>query len=117
MANFILRFAPGNQKFQPYAGAGVSIYYAESAGVEVNDPVTGAVPINTGGGASHADLACGALAGADYFFNRPSGARLSNITTSIITSTQLNTRQSRDLGQQLVGAYVRYFFSASDLTG
>ena len=50
MANFILRFAPGNQKFQPYAGAGVGIYYAESAGVEVNDPVTGAVPINTGGG-------------------------------------------------------------------
>ena len=35
----------------------VGIYYAESAGVEVNDPVTGAVPINTGGGASHADLA------------------------------------------------------------
>ena len=35
MGNFILRFAPGNQKFQPYAGAGVGIYYAESAGVEV----------------------------------------------------------------------------------
>ena len=50
MANFILRFAPGNQKFQPYAGAGVGIYYAESAGLEVNDPTTGTVPINTGGG-------------------------------------------------------------------
>ena len=35
MANFILRFAAGNQRFQPYAGAGVGIYYAESAGVEV----------------------------------------------------------------------------------
>src|SRR5207302_6827090 len=35
MANFILRFAPGNQRFQPYAGAGVGIYYAESAGTEV----------------------------------------------------------------------------------
>src|SRR5204863_8584256 len=57
MANFILRFAPGNQKFQPYAGAGVGIYYAESAGVEVRDPVTGNVPINTGGGRNHADLA------------------------------------------------------------
>ena len=34
MANFILRFAPGNQKFQPYVGAGVGIYYAESAGVD-----------------------------------------------------------------------------------
>ncbi len=41
LANFILRFAPGNQKFQPYLGAGVGIYYAESAGVQVNDPVTG----------------------------------------------------------------------------
>ena len=29
MGNFILRFAPGNQKFQPYAGAGVGVYYAE----------------------------------------------------------------------------------------
>ena len=38
MANFILRFAPGNQRFQPYAGAGVGVYYAESAGVEVVDP-------------------------------------------------------------------------------
>src|SRR6266567_2252211 len=39
MGNFILRFAPGNQRFQPYVGAGVGIYYAESAGVEVVDPV------------------------------------------------------------------------------
>src|SRR5437764_1572100 len=69
MANFILRFAPGNQKFQPYAGAGVGIYYAESAGVEVRDPVTGNVPINTGGGRNHADLAWQVVAGSDYFFN------------------------------------------------
>jgi hypothetical protein len=50
MGNFILRFAPGNEKFQPYVGAGVGVYYAESAGVQVQDPVTGQVPINTGGG-------------------------------------------------------------------
>src|SRR6266704_6021255 len=68
MGNFILRFAPGNQRFQPYVGAGVGIYYAESAGVEVVDPVTGAVPINTGGGQSHADLAWQVVAGSDYFF-------------------------------------------------
>src|SRR6266487_1025868 len=48
MGNFILRFAFG--RFQPYVGAGVGIYYAESAGVEVVDPTTGRVPINTGGG-------------------------------------------------------------------
>ena len=109
LANFILRFAPGDQKFQPYIGAGVGIYYAESAGVEVNDPVTGAVPINTGGGASHADLAFDALAGADYFF-RPSGARLSSINTSIIRAPNSIPEQNRALGQQLVGAGVRFFF-------
>jgi opacity protein-like surface antigen len=83
LANFILRFAPGNQKFQPYLGAGVGGYYAESAGFEVVDPVTGRVPINTGGGANHADLAFDALAGADYF-SRPISARLLSINTSII---------------------------------
>src|SRR5213596_1602504 len=57
MGNFILRFAPGNQKFQPYAGAGVGIYYAESAGLQIVDPVTGTVTVNTGGGRNHADLA------------------------------------------------------------
>jgi opacity protein-like surface antigen len=68
MANFILRFAPGNQRFQPYVGAGVGIYYAESAGVEVVDPVTGVVPVNTGGGRSHADLAWQIIAGSDYYW-------------------------------------------------
>ena len=109
MFNFILRFAPGNQKFQPYAGAGVGVYYAESAGVEVNDPVTGAVPINTGGGASHADLAWQVVAGSDYFF-RPNMSAFIEYHYLDYTSTQLNTRQSRDLGQHLVGAGVRFFF-------
>jgi opacity protein-like surface antigen len=109
MFNFILRFAPGNQKFQPYAGAGVGVYYAESAGVEVVDPVTGEVPINTGGGRSHADLAWQVVAGSDYFF-RPNMSAFIEYHYLDYTSTQLNTRQSRDLGQHLVGAGVRFFF-------
>ena len=44
MINFILRIAPENWRFQPYAGDGVGVYYAESAGVEVTDPVTGRNP-------------------------------------------------------------------------
>src|SRR5947199_1813872 len=108
MANFILRFAPGNQKFQPYAGAGVGIYYAESAGLEVVDPATGAVPINTGGGSSHADLAWQVVAGADYFFN-PNMSAFIEYHYLDYTSTQIDTNQSRDLGQQLVGAGVRFF--------
>jgi opacity protein-like surface antigen len=109
MANFILRFAPGNQRFQPYAGAGVGIYYAEGAGVEVVNPVTGDVPINTGGGSSHADLAWQVIAGSDYFFN-PNMSAFIEYHYLDYTSTQINTRESRDLGQHLVGAGVRFFF-------
>src|SRR5213595_4026466 len=52
MGNFIGRFAFG--KFQPYAGAGVGIYFAESAGVDRSGP-NGS--FSTSGGASHSDLA------------------------------------------------------------
>ena len=109
LANFILRFAPGNQKFQPYLGAGVGGYYAESAGVEIRDPVTGDVPVNTGGGRSHADLAFDALAGADYFFS-PKFSAFVEYKYLNYQSTQIDTRQDRALGQQLVGAGVRFFF-------
>jgi opacity protein-like surface antigen len=109
LGNFILRFAPGNQRFQPYFGAGVGIYYAESAGVEVVDPVTGRVPINTGGGRSHADLAFDVLAGSDYFFT-PNFSAFIEYKYLNYQSTQIDTRQNRALGQQLVGAGVRFFF-------
>ena len=109
MANFILRFAPGNQRFQPYVGAGVGIYYAESAGVEVVDPVTGEVPINTGGGRSHADLAWQIIAGSDYYWT-PKFSTFIEYKFLQYTSTQINTRQNRDLNQQLLGAGVRLHF-------
>src|SRR5437899_180099 len=109
LVNFILRFAPGNQRFQPYAGAGVGIYYAESAGTEVVNPVTGTVPINTGGGQSHADLAWQVVAGSDYFFT-PNISAFIEYHYLDYTSTQIDTNESRDLGQHLVGAGVRFFF-------
>jgi opacity protein-like surface antigen len=109
LGNFILRFAPGNQRFQPYVGAGVGVYIAESAGVQVVDPVTGRVPINTGGGASHADLAFDVVAGADYFFN-PQWSAFVEYKYLNYQSTQINTNENRALGQQLVGAGVRFFF-------
>ena len=109
MGNFILRFAPGNQRFQPYVGAGVGVYYAESAGTEVVDPTTGRVPVNTGGGRSHADLAWQVVAGSDYFFS-PNFSAFIEYHYLDYTSTQINTRESRDLGQHLVGAGVRFFF-------
>ena len=109
MANFILRFAPGNQRFQPYAGAGVGIYYAESAGTEVVDPVTGRVPFNTGGGRSHADLAWQIIAGSDYYWT-PKFSTFIEYKFLNYTSTQIDTNQNRDLRQHLVGAGVRLHF-------
>jgi opacity protein-like surface antigen len=107
--NLIFRLGPPTWRFQPYAGAGVGVYYAESAGVEVTDPVTGRTPINTGGGANHADLAWDVVAGADYFFNSQWSAFVEYHYLDY-TSTQIDTNQSRDLGQHLVGAGVRFFF-------
>jgi opacity protein-like surface antigen len=109
MANFILRFAPGNQRFQPYVGAGVGIYYAESAGTEVVDPATGRVPINTGGGRSHADLAWQIIAGADYYWT-PKFSTFIEYKFLQYTSTQIDTNQNRELNQQLLGAGVRLHF-------
>ena len=109
LANFILRFAPGNQRFQPYVGAGVGVYYAESAGTEVVDPTTGRVPVNTGGGQSHADLAWQIVAGSDYFFTQNMSAFIEYKYLNY-TSTQIETNQDRDMGQQLLGAGVRFFF-------
>jgi opacity protein-like surface antigen len=109
MFNFIMRFAPGNQRFQPYAGAGVGVYYAESAGTEVVDPVTGRVPFNTGGGQSHADLAWQIVAGSDYYWT-PKLSTFIEYKFLNYTSTQIDTRQDRDLRQHLLGAGVRLHF-------
>src|SRR5881398_2523450 len=87
MGNFIGRFAFG--RFQPSAGAGVGIYYAESAGVEVRDPVTGRVQVNTGGGRSHADLAWQVIAGSDYFFT-PNFSAFIEYHYLDYTNTQIN---------------------------
>ena len=109
MGNFLLRFAWGNQRFQPYAGGGVGIYYAESAGVEVVDPVTGVVPINTGGGANHSDFAWQVIGGADYYWT-PKFSTFIEYHYLNYTSSQIETNKSRDLGQHLVGAGVRFHF-------
>lgn len=106
MANFILRLAPGNQRFQPYFGAGVGIYFAESAGIDVNTPRGS---FSTGGGNSHSDLAWQIIAGSDYYWT-PKFSTFIEYHYLNYTSTQINTSQSRDLGQHLIGAGVRFHF-------
>src|SRR5205809_4645054 len=104
MANFIGRFAFG--RFQPYAGAGVGVYYAESAGAEFQGPNG---TLSTGGGQSHADLAWQVIAGSDYYWT-PKFSTFIEYHYLDYTSTQINTNQSRDLGQHLVGAGLRFHF-------
>ena len=104
MSNGILRFAFG--RFQPYVGGGVGIYYAESAGVDLRTPRG---TFETSGGRSHADFAWQVIAGADYYFN-PKFSTFLEYRYLDYTSTQLDTREDRDLGQHLLGAGVRVHF-------
>jgi len=78
--------------------------------------VSGAVDItgprgtfNGGGGQSHADLAWQVIAGADYYWN-PKFSTFIEYHYLDYTSTQIETNQSRDLGQHLVGAGLRFHF-------
>ena len=104
MGNFIARFAFG--RFQPYVGAGVGIYYAESAGAEFQGPHG---TFNSGGGRSHADLAWQIIAGTDYYWT-PRFSTFIEYKFLNYTSTQIDTREDRDLRQHLVGAGVRVHF-------
>jgi opacity protein-like surface antigen len=104
MGNFIARFAFG--RFQPYVGAGVGIYYAESAGVDITTPRG---TLSTGGGKNHADLAWQIIAGSDYYWT-PKFSTFIEYHYLNYTSTQINTNQDRDLGQHLVGAGLRFHF-------
>jgi opacity protein-like surface antigen len=104
MGNFIGRFAFG--KFQPYAGGGVGVYYAESAGLDFSGP-NGS--FSTSGGKSHADFAWQIIAGADYYWT-PKLSTFMEYHYLNYTSTQIDTGSNRDLGQHLIGAGVRFHF-------
>jgi hypothetical protein len=99
MTNGILKFSNG--KFQPYIGFGIGAYYGESAGGNFG-------PFNTGGGASHADFAWQAIAGADYYMN-PKNSLF--IEYKFLEYTAYPERgDTRVLGQQLLGAGWRFHF-------
>ncbi len=104
MSNFIMKFAFA--QFQPYFGAGVGVYYAESAGVDIKTPNG---TFSTGGGGSHADLAWQVIAGADYYLT-PKLSTFLEYHYLDYTSSQIETSQSRDLGQHLIGAGMRFHF-------
>ena len=99
MTNGILRFGTG--PFQPYIGAGIGVYYGESAGGNIG-------PFTTGGGGSHADFAWQVIAGADYYFNYKTSIFVEYKYLNYTAQPEFG--DTRDLGQQLLGAGLRFHF-------
>ena len=84
MANFILRFAPGNQKFQPYAGAGRRHLLCRICwGSRLMTPQL-ALSLSTLVAEQVMRTWRGRWSPVQITFSIPSGARLSNTTTSTI---------------------------------
>jgi opacity protein-like surface antigen len=100
MTNGLVRFASG--RFQPYIGFGIGCYIADSAGGTFG-------PFNTGGGASHADFAWQAIAGADYYVNTRNSIFVEYKFLEY-TSFGADFGNSRVLGQHLLGAGWRFHF-------
>jgi opacity protein-like surface antigen len=99
MTNGIFRFGTG--QFQPYLGAGIGVYYGESSNVIVGG-------FSTGTSSSHADFAWNVIAGADYYFN-PKMSMF--IEYKYLQYTGLNNwGNDGELGQQLLGAGLRFHF-------
>jgi opacity protein-like surface antigen len=105
MSNFIGRFAFG--RFQPYVGAGVGIYYAASPGFTINTP---GATFNTTGSRTHADLAWDIVAGADYYFTPKMSTFIEYHYLEYTGSQFDNSNSNRNVGQQLVGAGLRFHF-------
>lgn len=100
MTNGLVKFSSG--KFQPYIGFGIGCYIADSAGGTFG-------PFNTGGGASHADFAWQAIAGADYYVNTKNSIFVEYKFLEY-TSFGADFGNSRVLGQHLLGAGWRFHF-------
>lgn len=100
MTNGLIRFN-GTGKFQPYIGFGIGAYYAESAGGNFG-------PFTTGGGGSHADFAWQAIAGADYYFQPKMSVFVEY--KFLEYTAEPDWGDSRVLGQQLLGAGLRFHF-------
>ena len=129
LANFILRFAPGNQRFQPYVGAGVGAYYAQSEGLNARiddlhfqvrpDTLRENVGTNT-----FADLAWQVVAGSDYYWTPKFSTFIEYHFLNYTSDTLLVVREADqrrlirqvqkefdlDLKQHLVGVGLRFHF-------
>jgi hypothetical protein len=131
LVNFILRFAPGNQRFQPYVGAGVGAYYAQSEGLnaQIDDlhfRISPATLRENVGTDAFADLAWQIVAGADYYWTPKFSTFieyhfLDYTSATLVAVREADTRRlirnaerefdvNFDVKQHLVGAGLRFHF-------
>jgi opacity protein-like surface antigen len=129
MVNFILRLAPGNQRFQPYVGAGVGGYYAETEGVNVEiEGVRGRISKEflreNAGTNEFADLAWQVIGGADYYWTPKISTFIEyhflNYTSDTLLAVRTSAQRQQirelkkefdlDLKQHLVGIGLRFHF-------
>lgn len=105
MTNGLIRFGTG--PWQPYIGFGIGFYYAESGGSNFGR-------FEFEGGANHTDFAWQAIAGMDYYFNPKFSAfieyKFLEYTGSREDIGDRDLGESRVLGQQLLGAGLRFHF-------
>ena len=100
LTNGILKF--GNQRFQPYIGAGAGGYFAETPGLNVNG-------FQTSGSGNASGFAWQAFAGADYYFN-PKTSIFIEYKFLEYTKYDEEFDNSIELNQQLIGAGLRFHF-------
>lgn len=119
MTNFIARFALGNGRFQPYVGAGIGGYYAETGNISVNYN-NAQYPIHRSG--SNGSFAWQAIVGSDYYvspkisifaeykylnYNNLGGG---NNLPGVAPGSNSRVFGTTNLGQSLVGAGMRFHF-------
>ena len=100
LTNGILKF--GNQRFQPYIGAGAGGYFAETPGIDVNG-------FQSNGSGNASGFAWQAFAGADYYFNPKTSIFIEYKFLEYLKYDE-EFNNSIELNQQLIGAGLRFHF-------
>lgn len=106
MTNFIGKFAFG--RFQPYVGAGVGAYWAETGGGDVTVTTLRGRTFSTGGGNSSGSFAWDVVAGADYYWT----CKVSTfVEYHYLDYVALDVGDgNHQFGQHLVGAGLKFHF-------
>ena len=100
LTNGIIKF--GNQRFQPYIGAGAGGYFAETPGLNVNG-------FQTSGNGNAGGFAWQAFAGADYYFNPKTSIFLEYKFLEYVHYND-HFDNSSEFNQQLIGGGIRFHF-------